>query len=85
MTPYCALIGCVTELATLITPECDNRFHLCTSILTSVVLAMVGPGAYSIDACIFGRRLVKFSRQEKINLTKPVGRACLAMQIVIIV
>jgi hypothetical protein len=65
MTPYCALICCVTELATLMTPECGNRFHLCTSILTSAVLAMVGPGAYSIDARIFGRRLVKFSRQEK--------------------
>jgi len=65
MTPYSAAICCLTELATMVTPGSDDKFHFCTSILTSAVLSLVGPGAYSIDARIFGRRLVKFPRQEK--------------------
>jgi hypothetical protein len=36
----------------------QDMFHLVMSILTSAVLAMLGPGAYSVDGRIFGRRLL---------------------------
>ena len=31
---------------------------VCMTILSALALAMLGPGAYSIDACRFGRRVV---------------------------
>jgi hypothetical protein len=35
-----------------------NEFHLAISILNAAILAVLGPGAYSIDARIFGRRIL---------------------------
>ena len=32
---------------------------ICTTILNALALAVLGPGAYSIDACRFGRRTIE--------------------------
>lgn len=61
LTPYCAALGCILQLGVFFLAAGDHhRFHLAISILNSGVLALLGPGAYSIDARIFGRRLVYF-------------------------
>ena len=58
LTPYCAAVGCLVQLYVLCTGAAGNQFLLVSSILNSGVLAVLGPGAYSIDARIFGRRLL---------------------------
>jgi uncharacterized membrane protein YphA (DoxX/SURF4 family) len=58
LTPYCAVLGCLIQLAVLFLTGGQNTFHLVIYILNSGVLAVLGPGAYSIDARLFGRRLL---------------------------
>ncbi len=64
LTPYCSSICCIAELAVLGLTRDQHEFHLVMSILTGAVLAMLGPGAYSIDARIFGRRLLTLSPRD---------------------
>jgi hypothetical protein len=58
LTPYCAVLGCLIQLGVLLLTGSQNTFDLVISILNSGVLAVLGPGAYSIDARLFGRRLL---------------------------
>jgi hypothetical protein len=46
------------EVYILVATRGEDMFHMVISILTGVALAVLGPGAYSIDARIFGRRLL---------------------------
>jgi uncharacterized membrane protein YphA (DoxX/SURF4 family) len=55
-TPYCSISCCLLQLFLLLATRGENRFQLAVSIGNSGVLAGLGPGAYSIDARIFGRR-----------------------------
>jgi hypothetical protein len=65
ITPYASGMGCLMELATLIRFEDQPAFPIIISILNSAALGMLGPGAYSLDARIFGRRIVNFSVHHK--------------------
>ena len=58
ITPYCAAFTGLMQLVTLFAFTGHNKFHLALSVLNSAVVAILGPGAYSIDARIFGRRLL---------------------------
>jgi len=58
LTPYCAVATCLLELGVLLTAGGCDQFHVVISILDGATLAVLGPGAYSIDARIFGRRLL---------------------------
>jgi hypothetical protein len=58
LTPYSASLCCLIELSALTIVAGQDRFHLVIAILTSAVLAILGPGAFSVDARIFGRRLL---------------------------
>ena len=58
LTPYASVISCLTQSAVVIRAGGYNKFHLLVAILNSAVVALLGPGAYSIDALIFGRRLL---------------------------
>jgi uncharacterized membrane protein YphA (DoxX/SURF4 family) len=58
MTPYCAAFTGLMQLAALFAFAGQGRFHLALSVVNSAVVAMLGPGAYSIDSRIFGRRLL---------------------------
>lgn len=60
-TPYCAAASCFMELALLFTGHSANRLELAMSALTAATTVVLGPGAYSIDARLFGRRLIKIS------------------------
>ncbi len=57
LTPYCAAASCLLELALLTTSGGPGRFQLTMSALTAAATAGLGPGAYSIDARLFGRRV----------------------------
>jgi hypothetical protein len=58
LTPVCASLCSFIEFFALVATPKEDMFHLVISMLTGVVLAVLGPGAYSIDARIFGRRLL---------------------------
>ena len=57
LTPILATIACVASLANLF--FADQTFNLVyiLRILTSAALVFLGPGAYSIDAKLFGLRV----------------------------
>ena len=59
MTPYCAALSCLLELIFLVVNGIPNGFQLGMSALTAASAAALGPGAYSLDARFFGRKLIK--------------------------
>ena len=58
LTPYCSTFSCLVQLAALLITGGQNSFHIVVSLINSGAVAMLGPGAYSLDAHIFGRRLL---------------------------
>jgi uncharacterized membrane protein YphA (DoxX/SURF4 family) len=58
LTPYASAGICLVELGIALLGGEQHNVHLFLSALNSGVVAILGPGAYSIDAHIFGRRLV---------------------------
>jgi uncharacterized membrane protein YphA (DoxX/SURF4 family) len=58
LTPYCAGAGLILQLIILAAFHGPDTLHLSLSMVNCGVLAVLGPGAYSIDARLFGRRIV---------------------------
>jgi uncharacterized membrane protein YphA (DoxX/SURF4 family) len=58
-TPYIALFGCFIQLIATYEVRGAHIFHLGLSLLSSLVLAALGPGAYSIDSRLFGRKQIR--------------------------
>jgi hypothetical protein len=56
-TPLASLLGCVFQVAGLFLVD-RSDLHLALSIVNSAALVLLGPGAYSIDARLFGRRVI---------------------------
>ncbi len=65
LTPYFASFCCIEELVALWIVAGHDELHLILASLTSAVLAILGPGAYSVDARIFGRRLLTVPSSKK--------------------
>jgi uncharacterized membrane protein YphA (DoxX/SURF4 family) len=59
LTPYCSALTCLLELTLLATNETSNHLHIGMSALTACAQMALGPGAYSLDARLFGRQLIK--------------------------
>lgn len=57
-TPYCSVFSILVQASILLRHGSRDEFHLAVNVTISLVLALLGPGAYSIDARIFGRRLL---------------------------
>jgi hypothetical protein len=57
-TPVASVLSCSIEIVALSDLREWGVTHLIVSILITASLAMLGPGAYSVDARMFGRRLV---------------------------
>jgi uncharacterized membrane protein YphA (DoxX/SURF4 family) len=64
LTPYASAFTCLAQLWVFALSGSQHNFHLLLSVLNSVVVAMLGPGAYSIDAHLFGRRLLAASPRK---------------------
>jgi uncharacterized membrane protein YphA (DoxX/SURF4 family) len=59
LTPYVSCIVCVYALVNLFTASAHLDVVVSASLLlNSTALTLLGPGAYSIDARLFGRRVV---------------------------
>lgn len=58
ITPVVAALTVVLEVTTWATTDGPvSAVHIC-AVLDAIALAMLGPGAYSLDARLFGRRQV---------------------------
>jgi putative oxidoreductase len=67
MTPVVSIIACVFELTGLfIAGHTDGRF-IALSGLNAAAVTLLGPGAYSLDARLFGRREIVFHPGAKPN------------------
>ena len=56
LTPFLAAVACVTAVANLFWIESGNVVYI-LRILTAAALFFLGPGAYSVDARLFGLRV----------------------------
>jgi hypothetical protein len=59
-TPICASICCLVEAYILLSTRGAAPGCVSVSALVALALALLGPGAYSIDARLFGRKIVVF-------------------------
>jgi hypothetical protein len=65
LTPVVSVVACAFEVAVLLLEgHADGRF-VALSSLNAIAIALLGPGAYSVDARLFGRREIVFPPQEK--------------------
>jgi uncharacterized membrane protein YphA (DoxX/SURF4 family) len=62
LTPVLSGVCCLISLATLWTGSGSAPLYLILLILNATALAILGPGAYSLDARMFGRRRLIFPR-----------------------
>lgn len=62
LTPLASLAGFIVGAACLATGQHDIAADLTLMMLT-LSLAMIGAGAYSIDAKLYGRREIRVTRQ----------------------
>jgi len=60
MTPLAALLALAVQLALPLICSVDflGTGNVAISILNALALSMLGPGSYSIDAYLFGRRVI---------------------------
>jgi hypothetical protein len=58
LTPLIALLAGIVEVALLVTGASSVVVAVLLGPLDAAVLLLLGPGAYSLDARLFGRRVV---------------------------
>jgi hypothetical protein len=58
LTPMAALLAMALRLVGPTSVSAGGEGATCVAVLSTLALAMLGPGAYSIDAYRFGRRVV---------------------------
>jgi uncharacterized membrane protein YphA (DoxX/SURF4 family) len=60
LTPIVSVLACLFELASFsLFAHTDGRYIVLTSV-NAAAIALLGPGAYSLDARLFGRRVIIF-------------------------
>lgn len=63
LTPCVSLLTALLEIGVLVYVG-GNHFQLTTSIVGCGIISVLGPGAYSIDSRIFGRKLLELPPQR---------------------
>ena len=65
LTPYLSAIACAAAIAKLLLgPGAGNLIHI-TPVIDAAALALLGPGADSVDARLFGRRVTVMTPGKK--------------------
>ena len=60
LTPIVSVLACLFELASFfLFAHTDGRYIVLTSV-DAAAIALLGPGALSLDARLFGRRVITF-------------------------
>jgi uncharacterized membrane protein YphA (DoxX/SURF4 family) len=67
LTPYCATLSCLVEMFLLVAAAVPGKFELAMSALTAAAAAVLGPGAYSLDARLFGRKLIQIPPRRNLQ------------------
>jgi uncharacterized membrane protein YphA (DoxX/SURF4 family) len=57
LTPGLSIVGCIAAVANLFLADQTMSLVYILAILTSAALFFLGPGAYSVDARLFGLRV----------------------------
>jgi uncharacterized membrane protein YphA (DoxX/SURF4 family) len=63
LTPFVSLLA-VGVLLLRFNASSADAIWLTVAILNTLALAIIGPGAYSVDALRFGRRLLMSNRRQ---------------------
>src|ERR1043165_5251580 len=58
LTPHLSVIACVYAIANMLIGSQPGNLACVFSICDAAALALLGPGAYSVDARLFGRRVM---------------------------
>lgn len=69
LTPFLAAIACAAAVANLFLADQPGNFVYILRILTSAALFFLGPGAYSLDARLFGLRVTVFPPRKNKSAT----------------
>ena len=64
LTPVVAVLAAAVHLVAAVNSGMGNEGATVVAIVDALALALLGPGAYSIDARRFGRRLVELPRRK---------------------
>jgi uncharacterized membrane protein YphA (DoxX/SURF4 family) len=57
LTPFVSAVACLAAIANFVLVDQPGNFVYILRILTSAALFFLGPGAYSLDARLFGLRV----------------------------
>jgi uncharacterized membrane protein YphA (DoxX/SURF4 family) len=64
LTTLVSTFSLLVEIAVLILYPGTDEYHIAHLIVNCGVLAVLGPGAYSIDSILFGRRVLNIPRRH---------------------
>jgi hypothetical protein len=68
-TPIVSILACASGIAILLSNICSDSLILVFIIINAAAVGILGPGAYSLDARLFGRRVVVVSAPK--NSRRP--------------
>jgi uncharacterized membrane protein YphA (DoxX/SURF4 family) len=61
-TPVAGLFMAISEMSLLLFPSASTSMHIVLAAL-GAALAMIGPGAWSVDARLFGRKRIRIPQR----------------------